>query len=989
MGEAVSPGSSLVGRESELDVLDQLLDDVHTRGGCLEVTGGPGVGKSALLAEAAARAAVRGMLVLHVTGVQSEASLAFAGLHHLLRAVLGHLDQVAAPQRNAIEAAFGLSNGPAPDMFLTALAALDLLAEGAARAPVLAVADDAQWLDRPTRDVLAFVARRLEFEPVLLVTAVRDGEEGPPESGRPVLRLEALPPLAAAALLDARAPGLPEGVRARLLDEAAGNPLALVELPTAYGKLGIGTRVPTWLPLTTRLERTFAARAFDLPVDTRAALLVAALDDGPRLSEVLDAAALVTGAAVTVGVLDPAVSACLIEINGAEFRFRHPLMRAAIRQKASISQRQVVHAALADVLADRPDRAAWHRAASIVGPDERVARELEAVANQAQRRGGVAVAVSALQRAAELSDGPHRAGRLLRAAELGFEIGQQDLVLGLLAEAETLGLASREQARLTWIRDSFTDGIPGDATQARSLAEAARQAAAEGDTDLALNLLYGAALRCWWVDPGQATRDEVLAAAERVDVAQTNPQLLVALAFADPIARGAAVIERLSRLPAAVRSDAAAMRLAGNAAMAVGAFDLATRFQAAAATGLRAQGRLGLLPRALAQQAWCAAHLADLGAAIPAADEGRRLAQETRQPLVMATAEATQAMLAAFRGDVETAAAIAAKAEQTAIPIRASGLLAATQLARGLAALGAGRPADALAHLRRIHDPADPAYHYAVRCFTIGDLAEAASRAGDPQGIDGYMQEMEAAARQTPSPSLHAGLRYARALLANGPEAETLFDEAVQSGLNGWPFPRARVQLAYGEWLHRRRQDSAARAPLRAATEAFDALGVIPWSERARQQLRATGETSRSRTPEARDQLSPQELQIAQLAAEGLSNREIGQKLYLSHRTISSHLYRVFPKLGITSRTELRQVLGRTIRTTPRRPRPAAEPPGKPVAARTRRRTAAIGQLRDSPPGQSPDSSEAAASIRSVAMPHVTRRRPRLMHIPGLHRAAA
>jgi len=209
MGEAVSPGSSLLGRESELDLLDQLLDDLPARGGSLEVTGGPGVGKSALLGEAAARAADRGMLVLHVTGVQSEAWLAFAGLHHLLRPVLDHLDQVAAPQRHAMQAAFGLSGGPAPDMFLTALAVLDLLAECAARGPVLAVADDVQWLDRPTRDVLAFVARRLEFEPVLLVTAVREGDESPPESGLPALHLEALAAPAAAALVQARAPGLP------------------------------------------------------------------------------------------------------------------------------------------------------------------------------------------------------------------------------------------------------------------------------------------------------------------------------------------------------------------------------------------------------------------------------------------------------------------------------------------------------------------------------------------------------------------------------------------------------------------------------------------------------------------------------------------------------------------------------------------------------------------------------------------------------------
>jgi DNA-binding CsgD family transcriptional regulator len=270
-------------------------------------------------------------------------------------------------------------------------------------------------------------------------------------------------------------------------------------------------------------------------------------------------------------------------------------------------------------------------------------------------------------------------------------------------------------------------------------------------------------------------------------------------------------------------------------------------------------------------------------------------------------------LLAALRGDQEAAGALACEAERVSVPIGASAVLAAVQLARGLAALGGGRPADALGHLRRIHDPADPAYHVAVRCFTVGDLAEAARRSGDPESIRVFVDEMETAALQTPSPALHAGLRSARALLAKGAGAGALFDTALQSDMSAWPFLRARVQLAHGEWLHQQRHDAASRAPLRSAREAFDALGVIPWSERARQQLRATGETSRPRTPEARDQLTPQELQIVQMAAEGLSNREIAQMVYLSHRTVSSHLYRAFPKLGITSRTELRGVLERRI----------------------------------------------------------------------------
>jgi DNA-binding CsgD family transcriptional regulator len=887
-------------------MLDQLFDGIRDRGCSLGLTGGPGIGKSALLAEAAERAAERGMLVLRATGVQSEALQAFAGLHQLLRPVLSYLDGLPAPQRDAIQAAFGLADGPTPDLFLTALAALDLLADSAARAPVLVAADDVQWLDRPTRDVLAFVARRLEFEPVLLITAVLDGYPSPLDAGQQALHLDALPSAAAAALLDARAPGLPEAVRARLLDEAAGNPLALVELPAG---LGIGATVARWLPLTRRLERAFAARAFDLPAPTRTALLVAALDDSPLLSEVLAATALLIGKVSPLDVLAPAVDTRLIETDGTNVSFRHPLIRTAIRQEASISQRHAAHAALASILNAQPERQVWHRAASITGPDETVAAAMEVAAAQAKRRGGTAVAVAALRRAADLGDGLQRPRRLLDAAELAFELGQHDLVRDLLEEAEPLGLSSREQARLTWIRESFGDGVPGAAASTRLLAAAAGHASADGDTDLALKLLNGVAQRCWWAEPGQVARDHVVATAERLEIAESDPRLLVILAFAAPVERGAVVIDRLSRLLPTAEPGTGAVRLAAIAATAVGAFDLAVSLLAASMPSLRAQGRLGLLARALTLQAWSAAQLADLGTAIPAAEEARRLAEETSQPLIMATAEAVQAILAALRGQHEAAEALAAQAERVSVPAGASAIMAAALQARGLAALGAGRPADALALLRRVHDRADPAFHTGIRCHTIGTLAEAAVRSGDPHSIDAYMQEMETAAQQTPSPSLHAGLRYARALLAPATRAGTLFEDAMRSESSAWSFIRARVQLAYGERLHQERQDSAARAPLRAATDAFDALGVIPWSDRARQQLRATGEKSRPRTPEARDQLTPQELQIVQMAAEGMTNREIGQKLYLSHRTVGSHLYRVFPKLGISSRTELRAAL--------------------------------------------------------------------------------
>ena len=588
-------------------------------------------------------------------------------------------------------------------------------------------------------------------------------------------------------------------------------------------------------------------------------------------------------------------------------------MRAAIAQQASVSQRHAAHAALADVFAEQPERRVWHRAAAVIGPDEPVAAELEAASERALQRGATAISVAALERAAKLGDTSHRVQRLLRAAELGFEMGRRELVLGLLQEASRLDLGALEQAKITWIREGFTDGVPGDPAQARSLAAMADQAAAGGDNDLALKLLNRAALRCWWSDLGEPGHNDVLDAAERLDVDGSDPRLLAVLAFGAPISRGSAVIDRLSTLASASVVEPGAARLLGTAATAVGAFELAAGLLSTSVAGLRVQGRLGLLARALTLQAWSAAQLADLNVGIPAAEEAVRLARETTQPVILATAQATQAILAALGGEQDGAETLAAQVEQVCVPIGASAPLAAVQIARGLAALGARRYADALEHLRRLYDPSEMSYHVAIRCFAIAELAEAALHAGQREAVRPHVEEMEAVAQQTASPALHVGLAYARALMAEDADAEPWFEAALRSDIGTSRFLRARVQLAYGEWLRQRKRTAESRAPLRAARELFDALGTAQWSERARQQLRATGETSRRRVPEARDQLTPQELQITQLAATGLTNREIGQMLYLSPRTISSHLYRTFPKLGITSRAELRGVLERGI----------------------------------------------------------------------------
>ncbi|MGW4962563.1 helix-turn-helix transcriptional regulator [Nonomuraea sp. NPDC004186] len=908
-------GIALFGRQSEQRRLGDFVDGVRKSGGAMLVRGEAGIGKSALLLDTAGVAAARGMRILRTAGVESETHMPFAGLHQLLLPLRTEIGELPAPQRDALGAAFGLTDARVPDPFLIALAALNLLGEAAARSPVLLLVEDAHRLDRASADVLAFVARRLDSEPIVLLAAIRDGFQSPLDgAGLPELLLDRLDDTAATALLDSCSPTLTPAVRTRVLREAAGNPLALVELPIA-ARDRKGPLPPGWLPLTTRLEQTFTARMSGLPSTLRTVLLVAALNDSTALSETLDATALITGVPITAEDLAPAVTARLVDVHEAAVSFRHPLMRSAIYQGASISQRHAAHAALADVLTGRPDRRLWHRAASTPRPDESIAVELETTAKSVRRRGDLLSAVAALEHAVRLSENPaHRCERLVRAAEYAAEMGRRDIVMRLLGEDEQLQLSAQQQARIVWIRESFQDGIRDDSAAAHSLADLAETMAAQGDVDLALKLLSSASLRCFWAHADERSRQRVVTVAEGLPVDDLDGRLLTVLAFAAPIERGKVVIERLRHLATHPTGGRPAARLLGSSALMVGAFDLSEEFCAASLPALRAQGRLSLLTRDLGAQAWSAARLADLSVAIPAAEEAARLAHETSQPLMHAIAQASGAVLAALRGEQDRVESLAVAAEQVALPIGARPVLATVQLARGLAALGEGRYADAFDHLRRMHDPADPAFHLALRCFSLAELADAAVHSGQGRAVAGIIEELEAVALTTPSPSLHADLRYARAVLADEAAAEPFFDAALGADLRRWPFVRARVQLAYGEWLRRQRRTAESRAPLRTARETFDALGVIPWSERARQELRASGESSRGRSSEARDVLTAQELQIAQMAADGLTNREIGEKLYLSHRTVSSHLYRIFPKLGVTSRSALSSALSTALR---------------------------------------------------------------------------
>jgi DNA-binding CsgD family transcriptional regulator len=902
----------LVGRDPEIAAVELLLARIADGGGSLLVLGDPGIGKSALAEVASRRAAGRGMRVLACAGVPGEAQFSFAGLHQLLRPVLAEAGGLPRGQRDALLTALGVGEGVSAALPLVALAALELLAAGAGRAPVLVIAEDVHWLDSSTCEVLAFVSRRLGAEPVGLVGTARETElEDNPLAGAGLaeLRLGPLDPVAAAALLDAHAVRDPV-VRQRVLEEAAGNPLALVELPTAVSQDDSRGALPGWLPLTRRLEEAFASRLPGLPAVTRTALLAAGLNDGDALAEVLAAASVVAGAPVSVADLAVAVAAGLAEVDGPSVRFRHPLMRSAVAEAAGPARRQAMHRALAEVLAGVPDRQVWHRAAASVGPDEEVAAGLEAAADRAFGRGAIAEQAAALAAAARLSPSSAQRGqRLIRAAWAFYELGLiQQTTLRLLDEAEPLDLTSGDRLRLAWARETMGAATRSGARPLAALTGLADQMRQHGDIDEALLTLENVALRCFWSNPDRRTRQRMTAVAKAMPVAGDDPRLLFVLALCDPAEHGAAVLARLGRHQPG-SGTAYQDYLLGYAAGAVGACEQAVGFLTAAAAGLRARGWLGLLGPVLLSQGWSALLLGQAGLAGPTAEEAARLLAERGSPLWAACAQLVQAVLAGRRGDTTTAAAIVSQAERVLLMGGVPPLLAQVQLARGTAALGAGRHDEAYEHLARIFAQQDPAYHPHVRAWALVDLAEAAAGGGYQDAARRHCTELIAEAAATRSPLLRASLTVAAPMLATG-DAQALFDAAFDAGLAAWPLHRARLQLAYGMWLRRRQQAADSRAPLRAAKDTFDALGADAWTERARRELRAAGERSGQPAPRALDLLAPQELQIARLAAEGLSNREIGQQLYLSHRTVSNHLYRIFPKLGITSRAELAAVVG-------------------------------------------------------------------------------
>jgi DNA-binding CsgD family transcriptional regulator len=903
--------SQLVGRDIEAGRVDAIIERLPDGGAALVVSGEAGVGKSALLHYARARAGELGIRTLSTVGVESEAEFAFAGLHQLLYPVLALVEQLPAPQRRALDVAFGIASGAEPDAFLVALAAYQLVCDAAEQRPLVIFADDAHWLDRSTSGVLMFIARRLESEPVALLVSVRAGiPTALGGAGLPALELERLSPPAAAALLDQTAPDLHPILRARVLAEAAGNPLALVELgrvqpePGAFDELG-----DTPLTITARLERAFAARLGGLPDDTRSVLLTAALDGRASLEEIVRSASVAAGRPLAVSDLDAAVAAELVSVGDQHVRFRHPLVRSAVRQASPPAQVLESYAALAEVVADS-ERRIWHRAMATVGYDEEVAVALEQHAAAARRRGAVMVAAAALERAAALTADPRRRGeRMVRSADAAYELGAVDVVRRLLQRAEPLDIGELEAARLAWLHQMVDGDVWFEHGAAKTFVTIARRARAAGDAGMALGSLVPIAHRCWWTRCQSRTRKYVVDTAQEMGFPENEPRLLAVMALADPEAAGRSVLLRVAQIRLHDVTDPLAAIHVGIAAEKAGDFALGARFLARAVDRLREQGRLGLLTQALVHHAWAATYAGDWSAAAGAASEGARLARDTDQPQYGLTGELIAGLIAGLRGNKAELEERIAGPERTLRAMNSGPLLAPAHLARGAAALGEGRYEEAFHLLWPVFDEADPAFHRFMRWPAVLDLIEAAAHCGRLEQAAGVMADLEAIAARSGPPLLLTLLSCARPLLAADQDAHASFEAALAQDRAMYLYPRARTLFSLGSWLRRQRRGIESRALLREAIELFDIFGAVRWSDRARQELRATGETLGPRHPDARDRLTAQELHIAQLAAQGLSNRDIGERLFLSHRTIGSHLYRIFPKLGIASRAQLRDAL--------------------------------------------------------------------------------
>ena len=899
----------LIDRGAERRLLDGVLRDVrsgHSR--VLVLHGDPGVGKSALL-EYLARQASACRLV-RAAGVESEVELAYAALHQLCSPMLDHLDHLPPPQRDALGTAFGLSAGPPPDRFLIGLAVLSLLSDVADDQPLVCLIDDLQWLDRASAQALAFVGRRLGAESVALVVASR--VVNPEMATLPEMPVQGLREADARALLDTvLTVPLDERVRDQFIAETGGNPLALLELPRGLSvhDLAGGFGLPGTASLSAAVEDSFRREAGSLPVQTRRLLLLAA-------AEPLGDPALLWRAAAALGISTdaarPAAAAGLAKF-GARVRFRHPLARSAVYRSASVGEKLSVHRALAEATDpdSDADRRAWHRAQATEGPDEDVAAELERSADRAQARGGFAAAAAFLERATILTSEPvQRAERALAASSAKTQAGAFDAALNLLALAEGVPLSDFQSARADMTRAQLAY-VTGRGSDAPPLLLTAAQRLEPIDADLS-RTTYLNALEAAWFAGRLASGCGVLEVARAV---QTSPKprtprlsdLLLdgfATHFNDGYAAGLPILRRAVR----VALDGSASGDVGHFLASVAAahtwddegYDVLTTRRLKL---VRVSGALTLLPQALSARAGLLLHTGELDAAEALIRDAQTVTRATGDKFV------THGVMKLFalRGDREELSAFIEANTPDAVQRGEGYWLTFAEFAGALLNNGIGDHQAALSLARRAADQPD----LIMSVVAAVELVEAAARCGEVQtAADTVSRLVEVTAASGTDWALGVESR-SRALLAEGADADRLYCEAIERlGRTRIRTGLARAHLLYGEWLRRERRRVEAQAQLHIAYDMFDAMGMHGFAERTRRELAATGESARKRTTIATGQrLTSQEEQIARLAVEGLTNPDIGVRLFISAKTVQYHLGKVFAKLDISSRSQLPQVL--------------------------------------------------------------------------------
>jgi DNA-binding CsgD family transcriptional regulator len=908
------PRPLLRGRRNECEALDRLLEDVRAgRSGALVLRGEAGVGKTALLEDLVSRAS--GCRILRAAGAEFEMELAYAALHQLCAPLSYRLDGLPRPQRDSLLTAFGLSSGEAPDRFLVSLAVLGLLSEEAEQRPVVCVVDDAQWLDRASAEALGFVARRVLAESVGLVFAVREPSDTDALAGLAELQVQGLDDAHARVVLDSAIRGpMDERVRDRIVAETRGNPLALLELPRGMppGELAGGFGMPDVMPLASRIERSFMRRVRSLPEDAQRLLLVAAADplgDVPLLWRAADRLRIPPEAAsgpVTDGLIE----------FGVRVRFRHPLLRSAVCRTAPAAELQEAHRVLAEVMdpgAD-PDRRAWHRAQAAVGPDAAVADELERSADRVHRRGGIAAAAAFLARATELTPDPAlRGARALAAAQAKLDAASPEAALELIATAAIAPLDDLQRARLQRLRAQVAFARKRGNDAPPLLLDAAKRLEPM-DAELARETYLealGAAIFAGRERGGRGVvdvADAALAAPPAPEPPRPIDLLLDALAtrFTSSFTAAAPRLERAVRAfrEAGSRSDGDMRSLWLACRVAADVWDDAA-WQALTSDAValaRKAGALSVLPFALNYRAGVHVHAGQFAAAALLLDEADAITEATGN----ARLRYTSSVLAAWRGREDRALELIERGVEDATMRGEGTAITLAHYATAVLYAGLGQYDKALTAAQ------SACVHQDLGLFgwSLVELIEAAARGGDRAVASDAMAQLKERARASGTEWALGIQARSEALLSEGDVAETLYRRAIERlARSRIAVHSARAHLIYGEWLRRENRPSDAREHLRVAYRMFSDFGAGAFAERARHELAATGETVARRSVETRDILTPQEAQVARLAAEGCTNPEIGAQMFISPRTVEYHLRKVFTKLGISSRKALREAL--------------------------------------------------------------------------------